>query len=248
MSHSIGSTLVLTIHNPMSRNALVPDICAAGVEALNAADNNPEVHSLIITGHGSDFCSGGPPYHLSGASPATADVTESGQAESLEILHSWIEAIRSFSKPVLAAVEGGCTNAGFSLALSCDFLLAAQDSQFAMEQARAGLSPEGGGSWSLVRHLPRATAMQLLMMATPFSASRLAQLGIVNSICEPGQALTQALAWSQQLNALPPKALANIKELANDAPDHSLSAHLKQERDLLLRKRLRWPTPGAAVH
>lgn len=247
-SHSAGATMVLTIHNPLSHNALVPEICAAGVEALNAADTNPEVHSVIITGHGGDFCSGGPIQLSVGQSVSAEGLGAVVQAENIETLHSWIEAIRSFSKPVLAAVEGRCTHAGFSLALACDFLLAAQDSQFAMEQAGAGLSPAGGGSWSLARHLPRASAMRLLMLAAPASASHLEQLGLINEVCEPGQTLTRTLEWAQQLNALPPKTLASIKELVNDAPDHSLNAHLKQERDHLLRKRLRWASPGSAVH
>lgn len=247
-SHSIGTTMVLTIHNPTSHNALVPEICAAAVEAINAADSNPEVHSIIITGEGANFCSGGPA--LAKTDPRTLSVDRQAefQAESVETLHSWIEVVHSVSKPVIAAVEGQCSNAGFSLALACDFVVAAHDAVFSMEQATAGLSPNGGGSWSLVRNLPRASAMQLLMLGEHATASRLEQLGLVNRVCEPGQALTQALSLGQRLNALSPKALASIKELVNDAQDHSLSAHLKQERDHFRRNRLRWGGTGEAVH
>ena len=54
-----GQTLILTISNPEMRNALGPEIYAAGIEALNAAENNPDVRSVIITGEGANFCAGG---------------------------------------------------------------------------------------------------------------------------------------------------------------------------------------------
>ena len=58
-SHSEGRTMVLTLSNPDHRNALGPEIYAAGVEALNAADSNPEVRSVVLTGAGTTFCAGG---------------------------------------------------------------------------------------------------------------------------------------------------------------------------------------------
>ena len=58
-SHSHGQTMVLTISNPEHRNALGPDMYAAGVEALNVAESSPEVRSVVITGEGPHFCAGG---------------------------------------------------------------------------------------------------------------------------------------------------------------------------------------------
>ncbi|MDP3812126.1 MAG: enoyl-CoA hydratase-related protein, partial [Hydrogenophaga sp.] len=58
-SHSHGQTMVLTISNPEHRNALGPDMYAAGVEALNVAESSPEVRSVVITGAGNPFCAGG---------------------------------------------------------------------------------------------------------------------------------------------------------------------------------------------
>jgi enoyl-CoA hydratase/carnithine racemase len=58
-STSEGQTLILTISNPEFKNALGPDIYAAGVEALNAAENNPDIRSVVITGEGAIFCAGG---------------------------------------------------------------------------------------------------------------------------------------------------------------------------------------------
>lgn len=226
-SSSQGQTMVLTISNPEQRNALGPAIYAAGVEALIAADSNPEVRSVVITGEGAMFCAGGNLQRLLDNRQQSPDV----QAQSIEGLHSWIEEIRTFPKPVIAAVEGAAAGAGFSLALACDFIVAADNAAFVMAYSNVALSPDGGGTWSLSRALPRQLVSELLMCGERIAAPRLHQLGLVNRVTAPGAALEQALQLAQQLNARAPNALASIKELVNEAQGNSLGAQLAAERD-----------------
>ena len=226
-SHSQGQTLVLTISNPDHRNALGPDIYAAGVEALNVVESSPEVRSVVITGEGMHFCAGGNLQRLQ----ANRQQPPVVQAQSIEGLHNWIETIRSFSKPVVAAVEGSCAGAGFSLALACDFIVAARNSVFVMAYSNIGLSPDGGASWSLARALPRATALQLLLLGERIAADRLQQLGVINAVSAEGAALDDALALCERLNARAPNAIASIKELVNEAQQTTLHQQLGQERD-----------------
>lgn len=230
-SHSQGQTLVLTISNPNHRNALGPDIYAAGVEALNVAESSPDVRSVVITGEGPHFCAGGNLQRLQANRQHPPEV----QAQSIEGLHSWIETIRSFSKPVAAAVEGSCAGAGFSLALACDFIVAAQSSVWVMAYSNVALSPDGGASWSLARMLPRGTALQLLMLGERIDAERLQQLGVITAVSAPGSALTDALALCERLNARAPNALASIKELVNEAQHTTLHQQLGHERDHFVR-------------
>jgi enoyl-CoA hydratase/carnithine racemase len=227
ISTSQGQTMVLTLSNPEHRNALGPEMYAAGVEALNAAETNPEVRSVIITGEGSIFSAGGNLQRLQNNRQQPPEV----QAQSIEGLHSWIEAIRTFPKPVVAAVEGPAAGAGFSLALACDLIVAATNSVFVMAYSSIALSPDGGGSWSLSRLIPRQLATELLMCGERIGAERLHQMGIVNRLTEPGQALQQALTWTAQLNARAPNALASVKELLAEADTSTLNAQLARERD-----------------
>ncbi|MBM3386589.1 MAG: enoyl-CoA hydratase [Betaproteobacteria bacterium] len=226
-STSEGQTLILTLSNPEHRNALGPEMYAAGVEALNVAESNPDIRSVIITGEGSVFSAGGNLQRLQNNRQQPPEV----QAQSIECLHSWIEAIRTFPKPVLAAVEGPAAGAGFSLALACDLIVAAHNSVFVMAYSSIALSPDGGGSWSLSRLLPRQLATELLMGGERIGAERLHQLGIVGRLAEPGQALAQALAWSAQLNARAPNALASVKELLLEADASTLTEQLARERE-----------------
>ena len=226
-----GSTLVLTIHNPEHRNALGPEIYVAGIEALIAAERNADMRSVVITGEGGTFCAGGNLQRLLANRQQPPEI----QAESIEALHSWIEAVRSFPKPVVAAVEGACAGAGFSLALACDLVVAARDAVFVMAYVNVGLSPDGGATWQLLRQLPRATAMQMLLLGERVGAERLHQLGLVTSVSAPGEALAQALRLCERLDAKAPNALASIKALANEALTQSLSAQLRDERDHFVR-------------
>ncbi|MEN9889599.1 MAG: 1,2-epoxyphenylacetyl-CoA isomerase [Pseudomonadota bacterium] len=226
-STSEGQTLILTLSNPEHRNALGPEMYAAGVEALNVAESNADIRSVIITGEGGIFSAGGNLQRLQNNRQQPPEV----QAQSVEGLHSWIEAIRTFPKPVIAAVEGPAAGAGFSLALACDLIVAAANSVFVMAYSSIALSPDGGGSWSLSRLVPRQLATELLMLGERMGAERLHQMGVVGRITEPGHALEQALAWSAQLNARAPNALASVKELLLEADGSSLNAQLARERD-----------------
>jgi enoyl-CoA hydratase/carnithine racemase len=230
-SSSHGRTMVLTISNPEHRNALGPDVYAAGVEALNAADSNPEIGSVVITGAGSTFCAGGNLQRLFDNRQKPPEV----QAQSIEGLHGWIEAIRTFPKPVIAAVEGAAAGAGFSLALACDFIVAADNAIFVMAYSSVALSPDGGGSWSLARALPRQLVSELLMAGERIGAPRLQQLGVVNRVSAAGGALDEALALAERLNERAPNALASIKELLNDAAGDTMTQHLASERDHFVR-------------
>jgi enoyl-CoA hydratase/carnithine racemase len=226
-AQGIARTKLLTISNPEARNALSPAMYAAGVEALNVADSSDEVRSVILTGEGATFCAGGNLQRLLD----NRSQPKSVQAESIDALHAWIEAIRACRKPVIAAVEGACAGAGFSLALACDFIVAARDAVFVMAYSNVALSPDGGASWHLARALPRATASHLLLGGERMSGERLHQLGVVSHLANSGKAYSQAIELAQQLNGKAPNALASIKELISDAPSRRLHEHLPAEQE-----------------
>jgi enoyl-CoA hydratase/carnithine racemase len=157
------------------------------------------------------------------------------QRQSLESLNSWIEAIGSFPKPVIAAVEGAAAGAGFSLVLACDFVVAADSAYFLMAHSKIGLSPDGGGCWQLARALPRPLVSDAVMRGTRLSAATLHRYGLINELTAAGQALGAALVLAADLNARPSNALRDIKDLIGEAQTQPLSAHLEREKELFMR-------------
>ena len=220
-------TLVLTISDPATRNTLSPQVYAAGIEALETSEFDTGVRCIILRGDGNHFCSGGNLQRLA----HTRTIGPHEQHASVERFHALVEALRSFPQPVIAAVEGAAAGGGFSLALACDLIVAAEDATFSMSYGRAGLSPDGGGSFHLAQALPRALALQMIWLAEPMGARALQALGLVNRVTDSGQALAEALRLAERLGALAPNAIASAKELVNQAPGRRLAEQLDAERE-----------------
>ena len=226
-----GAALILTLSEPATRNALSPQACAAGIEAVGGAEADPEIRAIVLRGEGAHFCSGGNVQRLAGVrqgEPAT-------QAQSMERLHGLIEALRTCPKPVIAAVEGFAAGGGAALALACDLIVAAEDARFVLSYGKIGLSPDGGSSFHLGRLLPRGLALQMLWLPEVMSARDWQQHGLVHKLSDSGHALDQALEWAARLATMAPNALASAKELINAAPERSLREQLDAERDHFVR-------------
>jgi enoyl-CoA hydratase/carnithine racemase len=238
----VGSTQVMTLVGPATRNALSPQVYAAGIEILNMAESNEDVRALILTGAGGHFCGGGDLQRLT--HNRQHDLPK--LAENIDAFHLWIEALRSFPKPVIAAVEGVAAGGGLSLVLACDLVVVAENARFITAYSQVGLSPDGGASWHLARLLGRGPALQLLWQNTPISAQQMAQWGVAHQVAPAGTVLQQALDWADQLAQIPPGVLTSVKELVNEAPGHTLKQQLDAEKQHFIVNLCR-PEAGQAI-
>jgi enoyl-CoA hydratase/carnithine racemase len=220
------ATLILTLSNPGAKNALHPDMYGAAIEALTTAERDDSVRAVILTGADNFFCAGGNLNRLL----ENRSKDKSVQADSIDQLHGWIEAIRDCPKPVIAAVDGAAAGAGFSLALACDLIVAGASAKFVMAYVQVGLTPDGGASWFLSRALPRQLAAEILIEGKPVLAPRLHEVGLVNRIVPDGTATDAALAWAENLSALSPNAVERIKSLTQEAYTNNLSQHFEAEK------------------
>ncbi len=221
-----GRVLQLTLNNPARRNALHPDIYTAGLAAISDAAADPSLGAIVLTGEGAHFCAGGNVNRLAANRQRPPEI----QRESIERFHRWVLALRRCPLPIVAAVEGSAAGAGFSLALACDLVVAAESARFSMAYVKIGLSPDGGGSAFGGRVLPRQLAAELLLTGAPVSAERLQALGVVNRVVPDGAALAEALALAQSLAHGPRRAQERIKALLDAAPTNPLEAQLELER------------------
>jgi enoyl-CoA hydratase/carnithine racemase len=235
-------TLVLTLSDPATRNTLSPQVYAAALEALESAEGNAEVRCVVLRGDGEHFCAGGDLNRLARTREQGADLA----GDNVERFHALVEALHSFPKPVIAAVEGFAAGGGCSLALACDLIVASDSARFVMSYGRAGLSSDGGGLWQLLRCLPRAQVLKFLWLPEPQTARDWLAAGLVAQVTDTGHALPEALRLAERLAAMAPNALASVKELANDAPARTLRQHLDGEREHFVRNLLH-PNAGEGV-
>ena len=227
LTERVGSVLVLTLSDPPTRNTLSQQAIAAGIEALGVAEADASLRCVILRGDGAHFCAGG---NLQGLTERRASGPPA-QQQMLEHLNQFVEALCACPKPVIACVEGAAAGAGFSLALACDLIVAANDARFILSYGRIGLSPDGGATWCLSQALPRALVQKLVWLGEPVSAQELQAWGLVGWLAGHGQAFSEALWVGQRLAEMAPNAVASAKELVQQAGSQTLTQQLGAERD-----------------
>ena len=197
-----GPILVLTINRPHVRNALDRLLSEAIATALDELDDDPDLRVAILTGAGGNFSSGMDLKAFgSGEIPVVEGRGLAGFAE------------RPPRKPLIAAVEGYALAGGFEVALACDLIVASTGAVFGLPEVKRGLLAAGGGLIRLPSRIPYNIAMELSVTGAPLSAGRAADLGLVNRLTEPGEALDGAVALAEEIAANGPVAVAAAKEV-----------------------------------
>lgn len=224
-----GRVMVLTMRDPATRNALGSAMMARGRDALDEALHDDGIGAIVLTGADGAFSSGG---HLTRLYDHAAK-SRSENRDAIERFHGWVRIMRECPKPIVAAVEGPAAGAGFSLALACDLIVAAEDASFLTAYVRVGLNSDGGASISLARALPPQLYAELMLDGGPTTPQRLHGFGLVNRVVPSGQALNEALAWATRIADGPAAAMGRAKRLMELAYG-SFAAQLARESDLFV--------------
>lgn len=224
-----GGLTILTLNRPDSYNAIDGELVARLLDALVDCDDDASVRAVMITGAGGAFCSGG------NLKSMKAEVDEHGTAgpflKRLVVpVHGAIATIARMEKPVVAAVNGPAGGFGFSLALACDLVVAAESAVFTMAYTRAGLSPDGGSTFFLPRIVGPKRAYELIVANPVLSAVEAKDLGIVNAVLSDDFFMDEARAWTARLADGPTLAFGAAKRLLAASPDSSLEAQMEHER------------------
>lgn len=206
-----GAVAILTLNRPRQRNALVQESWTGIARHLDAvAQDGTKV--VVITGSEGFFSAGGDrkirPAH--GRGPLAP-------AGRLEIAQQVMAQIRTLPLPVIACVDGGAIGIAWSLALSCDMVVAARNAYFSAPFVHLGLPPDGGGAWLLVRQLGRAKASDIILRSKKLTAEEASLAGLVAVLAEPGEALPVALEVAEQIAEADPHAVELAKRLLSSA-------------------------------
>jgi len=188
-----GAVRVITLNRPEKRNAMSPEMTLGLDTALNAFEDDPQARVAILTG--------GPRFFSAGTDIATfaGEPTERGGPYGI--------AARRLAKPVIAAVEGAALGGGFEIALAATLIVASAEATFAFPEVTLGLIAECGGLFRGPRALPLNLARELLLTGERLTARRAYDLGLVNRLADPGQALPVALDLAERIAGLAPIAV-----------------------------------------
>jgi enoyl-CoA hydratase/carnithine racemase len=216
--HDAGRVRVVTLNRPGRLNAFTSASYLSLAHALDAADADPEVSVVLITGAGRGFSSG---VDLESIGP------EPDLAENFDLL---VDALIGFSKPLVAAVHGVAIGFGATLLLHCDLVLVADTARLRMPFTVLGTTPEAGSSALLPMRVGAQRAADLLLTSRWFSGSEAAQMGLA-ARCHPEDELhSEAMALAQSLTELPDAALIAAKELMKAGVSDVARGALGRER------------------
>jgi enoyl-CoA hydratase len=192
-------------------------------QRLTALDQDDSVRVVVLTGDERAFAAG-------------ADIQELKDNTAISMLASkqitrW-EAIRRFSKPLIAAVSGWALGGGMELVMACDMVIAGDNAQFGQPEIKIGVMPGAGGTQRLTKVVGKARAMELVLTGRTVSAEEAYAMGLVNHVVAREQVVPRALELAQTIADMPPVAVRLAKESVLTALDTPLDIGLLHERRL----------------
>lgn len=214
-----GNTLIVTINRPDARNAVNQAVSIGVGDALQQAQDDPEIRAVVITGAGDkSFCAGADLKAISrGENIFHPDHPEWGFAGYVQ---------HFIDKPIIAAVNGTALGGGTELALASDLVVAQSSAQFGLPEVKRGLIAAAGGVFRIVDQLPRKVAMQLLVTGEPITADQAAHWGLINQVVPDGTVLDAALALAERITANAPLAVQASKRVALGVDEGAITGEL----------------------
>lgn len=216
-----GSTAILSLNRPESRNALTPSLLDSLRAALDRLNDDPTVKAAVLTGGGGAFSSGA---DLKAGSIGAKRVL-------LDHYNPLVTCLLTLELPVIAAIDGVAAGAGVSLAMACDFRVASPTAYFQLSFAKMGLVPDAGLTWLLPRLIGSARATEFALLARDLHAEEAKTWGLVTEVSNEGQCLKAAISLGDRLGALSSSTGA-IKQALLIGAEAGLADHLRYEAEL----------------
>ncbi len=233
---------IITMNRPDALNALTGRMMAEIRHALAAAEADPAVVGIVLTGAGRGFCAGadisdldatasgddGPVDDLSGLS---ADPGDKSMGENFQVTYTYILSVQ---KPVIAAINGPCAGLGFCYALLCDMRFAERQAKFTTAFSQRGLIAEHASSWLLPRLIGPGKALDLLWSARKFTGDEAYELGVVERLVDTGSAVQAATDYIRELAAVAsPTSFKIIKAQVYRHLNMELAEAMKESNSLM---------------
>jgi 3-hydroxyacyl-CoA dehydrogenase len=201
-----GGIRVLTLDNPPA-NAISFVLAAEIVAAIEAADADPAVRAVVVTGAGGKFSFG-------------ADIKDFATQPTPETktVQDVMAAIERSRKTYAAAIEGDALGGGFELALTCDYRVGSKQTKLGFPEIKLGLFPGAGGTQRLPRLIGAADALKLMLKGDPITAQDALGRGILDEIADAGT-VDAAIALIERVIAGAPKRRVSQRSIAASSTD-----------------------------
>ncbi|HEV2271738.1 MAG TPA: enoyl-CoA hydratase-related protein [Steroidobacteraceae bacterium] len=211
---------LLRLNRPERLNALNMAVRESLAAHFTELASDEAVRCVVVTGGEKAFAAGADVAEL-----AARTATDEAFAKSRA---AWA-AIERYRRPIIAAVNGFALGGGCELALHCDIIIAGEGAKFGQPEVKLGIMPGAGGTQRFVRATGKFAAMRWVLTGDLLSAADALRLGLVSEVVPDGDVLPHALEIAERIAALPPLAVAAIKEAVLVGADLALQAALNLE-------------------
>ena len=222
-----AATRVIRLRRPEKKNAFTQDMYRAVSDAIDKAQNNPNIRCLIVTGGSGVFTAGNDIEDL--LSEGTCDPPRASNL--VKLLYSLAHNV----KPIIAAVDGVAIGIGTTMLFHCDYVLASKTASFSTPFSNYGLVPEGASSLLMPRCMGHQRAFAMLVMGRTMTADDAREAGFVNTVVAPGHAEVEAKKVAREICALPAEAVAISRRLIR-LPPEDVTRRIDQENHLFTER------------
>ena len=214
-----GRVLSLKLNRPERRNAMTAEMYSQLADQLEAANSDPDIRAICLSGEGKGFCAGND----------LGDFMAAGGLEGNPPVVRFLRVLSSCEVPLVAAVHGAAVGIGTTALLHCDLVYAAPTTRFSLPFVNLGLAPEAASSLVLPRIMGHVRAAELILLGEPFSAEKALAYGLINEVVEEEAVLERALAAAKSLAAKPPQSLRISRALLKRASQAEVAEAMEEE-------------------
>ncbi len=232
---------LITLNRPERLNAWTPQMALEQAEAIGAANEDPQVGAIVMTGAGRAFCAGADMQdtfqtRLDGVDPGGDSERTGGMPAEVD----WVSLVRD-SKPLLAAVNGAAVGIGMTMILPFDVILASELAKFGMLFIKVGLVPELASSRLLAQRVGIGVAGEMCLSGRLVDGAEAHRVGLAERLVDADELIDTALAVGEEIAANPGPQLRMIKRLLNEnALEDDLALVQAREHELM---RECWKSP-----
>ncbi len=211
--------LTLTLNRPEARNAMSGAMTGGLAQQLAAAELDPKVKCVVLTGAGHGFCAGGDVKGMASRGDGTVGDNTIDRAIHRQRVNQRATAGKLFKmpKPTIASLPGAAAGAGLSLALACDLRIMASDAIMTTAFAKVGFSGDYGGTYFLTQLVGSAKARELYYLSGRVNAEEALRFGLTNWVCPPDELAEKTREIALSLANGPTVAFRYMKENLNRA-------------------------------
>ena len=238
---TLNGVATIEIARPEKKNALTQAMYSAMADALVAAQADPAVRAVLITGQPGCFTSGNDLEDFMQRPPAPTE----GEGATVSPVSRFMHTLLDFEKPVIAAVTGAAVGIGTTMLLHCDLVYVSDEARLAMPFVSLGLVPEYASSLLIPALIGHVKAAEKLMLGEPFTGSDAVDCGIANAVLPATEVASHARRMAERFNSLPPSAVRETKKLMREPLKARLREAMATE-NALFAQRLRSPEASEA--